>query len=93
MTPYSQQIERSHRSETKLMEDMVADAEEQALLMHFKQQKLNQITAALRGLVVDTEVVTAVLATLSCEARKAGLMHCTDLEALDQCAGYIGGTP
>ena len=40
---YPPNIERRFRSETKLMEDMVADAEERALLEHFKQQKLNQI--------------------------------------------------
>lgn len=90
---YPPNIERSFRSETKLMEDMVADAEERALLEHFKQQKLNQIGNALRGLVVDTDVVVQVLATLSCEAHKSGLLHGADLDALDEAASFIGGTP
>lgn len=90
---YPPNIERSFRSETKLMEDMVADAEERALLEHFKQQKLNQISNALRGLVVDTDVVVQVLATLSCEAHKSGLLHGADLDALDEAASFIGGTP
>lgn len=90
---YPPNIERRDTSETKLMEDMVADAEERALLEHFKQQKLNQIRNAIRGLVVDTDVVVQVLATLSCEAHKSGLLHGADLDALDEAASFIGGTP
>lgn len=90
---YPPNIERRYTSETKLMEDMVSDAEERALLEHFKQNKLNQISNALRGLVVDTDVVVQVLATLSCEAHKSGLLHGADLDALDEAAGFIGGTP
>lgn len=90
---YPPNIERRFRSETKLMEDMVSDAEESAILEHFKQDKLNQIRNALRGLVVDTDVVVQVLATLSCEAHKSGLLHGADLDALDEAAGFIGGTP
>ncbi len=54
---------------------------------------INRITTTLQRMTVDTDVVVQVLATLSCEAHKSGLLHGADLDALDEAASFIGDTP
>lgn len=58
-----------------------------------QSDKLSSIAVTLQGMCVDTDVVIDVLRALADEARKSRMVHSNDLDALDEAASFIGGTP